>query len=210
MVQKGTAAPDVTYGIIYIPNMWRVNGANGTGAYQPVVAIGSATDTLNYAFDNMTELKIVRIPASVTVIGFNAFKGCTSLVNVVFAGTSLLTTISTSAFDGCTKLETTGTATFSVLSGSVYAEPPAFASHNLFKVPETVTLISREAFKGCTEIPVIAIPKDAILGEAVFSGWGGGTVDPQIININRQNGNAFNANWRSGLTDGKVNVYFLW
>ena len=58
----------------------------------------------NNTFQNVTGLKSVEIPASVTTIGVSAFNGCTYLESVTFMEGSHLTTIDHRAFEGCTKL----------------------------------------------------------------------------------------------------------
>ena len=64
-----------------------------------VTAIGGG------AFYNCVSLETVMVPASVTHIHFEAFKGCTGLTSVQFAGTSQLTSIESEAFMGCKNLE---------------------------------------------------------------------------------------------------------
>ncbi len=58
-----------------------------------------------FAFAGCTSLETITIPASVTYIDENAFYGCTALKSIVFEGTEL-TEINNFAFLGCTALET--------------------------------------------------------------------------------------------------------
>ena len=57
------------------------------GASLPVVAIAAS------AFQDATGLKSIKIPASVTTIGKDAFKGCTSLIKAEFASVKALCAI---------------------------------------------------------------------------------------------------------------------
>lgn len=50
------------------------------------------------SFSNNCDLKKITIPASVTAIGANAFKGCHNLNTVIFTDASTITTIGTDAF----------------------------------------------------------------------------------------------------------------
>ncbi len=59
-----------------------------------------------YVFQNITGLKSVHIPSTVTTIAGYAFSGCTSLESVTFAENSSLTEISLYVFNKCSSLKT--------------------------------------------------------------------------------------------------------
>ncbi|BDC96666.1 leucine-rich repeat domain-containing protein [Treponema saccharophilum] len=90
------------------------------------------------------DVKSVVIPESVTGIGEEAFKDCTSLSSVVIP--SSVTEIGWSAFCGCTSLS-------SVV------------------IPESVTEIGGDAFKGCTSLLSVVIPPSVTeIGGDAFKG----------------------------------------
>ena len=76
------------------------------------------------AFKDNTTITSVVVPENVTMIGSQAFKGCTSLATVELSNVQV---ISTSAFEGCTSLDDV-------------------------VIPPTVTEIGAYAFYGCTSL----------------------------------------------------------
>jgi len=89
----------------------------------------------------------VTVPASVTTIGYGAFKGCTGLVLIDLKDDpSSLTTIKYSAFEGCTGLKT-------------------------ITIPSTVTNIGDRAFYSCSSLTTFYIPASVTsMGNGIFFG----------------------------------------
>lgn len=152
---------------------------------------GLPITTMGYGcFQNKTGLTAITIPASVTEIGINAFKGCTALKNVTFAGKKL-ETIGDEAFKDCAELSEINISDSvkqigrNAFSGSGIIEKSADNSvvyvGNFvvgFKGNLTdVTLrdgtkgISGAAFEGCVGLTVITIPDSVTeIGVFAFSG----------------------------------------
>lgn len=63
-------------------------------------------NTSDLVFENCVNLTSVVIPATMDVIGYQCFKGCTALKNVTFTLPSFVTTISSMCFADCQSLET--------------------------------------------------------------------------------------------------------
>ncbi len=132
----------------------------------------------NSLFDGCSALKSVRIPASCTSIGHNAFRGCTVLDEIVFSDKDailsignysfqnsgitemylpkLLKTIGDYTFSGCGSLETV------VIDNAVTSiGTSAFANCavlNRITVPDSVTNIEANAFSGCTQLSTVQLP----------------------------------------------------
>ena len=95
------------------------------------------------AFADCTGITSVKIPDSVTYIGYEAFKDCTGLASVTMPGS--VAVISDSAFVGCTGLTSV-------------------------TIPDGVTYIGYEAFKDCTGLTSVTIPESVTyIGSDVFS-----------------------------------------
>ena len=104
---------------------------------------------------------------TVTSIGQNAFKNCTSL-----ALTSLpsgLTTISSSAFNGCTRLAlTTLPSGLTSINGSAFGGCTNLA---LTSLPSGVTSISTTTFQNCTRLALTSLPSGVTsIGSYAFNG----------------------------------------
>ena len=85
------------------------------------------------------------VPASVTTLGENAFRYCTTMTNITFAGNNI-ETLPTSVFQGCTSLPDVD-------------------------IPSSVTSIGDEAFNGCENLTEITIPVGIEnIGARAFSG----------------------------------------
>lgn len=125
----------------------------------------------SYAFANMTALRDVYLPETLTSIGANAFSGATSLVHVKLP--AAVSTLGTGAFRECTSLtaieipqnvqkisdeaffrcEALETVTFN--EGLIEIGAKAFygcKSLETVNFPSTLTRIGKEAFYGCTAL----------------------------------------------------------
>ncbi|MBE6646510.1 MAG: leucine-rich repeat domain-containing protein [Ruminococcaceae bacterium] len=99
-----------------------------------------------FAFSGCTSLETIRIPASVTYIDECAFQGCTSLKSVIFEGNSV-ESIGDFAFLGCTALES-----ISLPSGLKSIGNQAFgkcAAITSIKAPSTLESIGNLCFYEC-------------------------------------------------------------
>jgi len=111
----------------------------------------------------------VNFPASLTSIGWDAFKGCSGITTVSLSGCTSLTSIGGNAFEecsglttvslsGCTSLTSIGDYAFKGCSGLTSVSFPA-----------SLTSIVRYAFKGCSSL-TSATFADAT-GWAVYNDW---------------------------------------
>ena len=97
-----------------------------------------------YAFQGCTSLASIKIPSTVTSIGFSAFQSCNILKSIEIP--SSVTQIYDRAFEGCTNLET-------------------------IEIPSSVKAIGTRDFYGCTSLKLIKIPSSVIsIGDSAFYG----------------------------------------
>lgn len=114
------------------------------------IQLGSAGQLeliMDSAFEENEYLAEITIPASVTEIGYNAFKGCACLEHVYFENGSKLKTICSGAFKGCKALKE-------------------------IDLPDSVAYIGKECFEGCENLTGnVAVPKKCrIVDERTFNG----------------------------------------
>ena len=101
---------------------------------------------INDAFRGYDDLKDIILPTSLTTIGANAFKGCTSLATVNLVQLDKLTKIGKDAFGGCNALKS-------------------------IAIPASITDIGTNAFDGCNslkEVTFMGENRDITLGSDVF------------------------------------------
>ncbi|MBR6926450.1 MAG: leucine-rich repeat domain-containing protein [Bacteroidaceae bacterium] len=111
---------------------------NTNGRTYSVTVIGSE------AFKNCTSLTSITIPESVTTIKYGAFSGCSGLTSITLPES--ITTIEYETFSGCSSLTS-------------------------ITIPESVTTIRREAFSGCSGLTSITLPESiTIINEKTFLG----------------------------------------
>lgn len=145
----------------------------------------------DHAFENCADLVSIKLPSSITHIGYLAFKGCKNLKSVTLP--SKLKTISYKAFEGCINL-TDITIPSSVTKIESYAFngcvrlkeitiPSSITSiedktfNKCFRlekvvIPNSVTSIGKYAFANCPHLSNIAIPYSVTdIGEGAFSGF---------------------------------------
>ncbi|MFA5449958.1 MAG: InlB B-repeat-containing protein, partial [Clostridia bacterium] len=137
--------------------------AKDGGLMLPVTAIGYN------AFANLTQLKRVTLPQTLSFIGPAAFINCTALEEIVIPDT--VATISQNAFSGCTSLVSVGFGEHSML-----VEIGSFAFNNassLFEIefPSTLEKIGERAFSGASSLETIVIPESINdIGAYAFAG----------------------------------------
>ena len=122
------------------------------------------------AFNGCTGLSSVRIPDSVTSIGYAAFGGCTGLTSVTIP--DRVTSIGERAFRRCTSLTSiTIPDSITSISGLLFDDCAGLTS---VTIPNSVTSIDRSAFYGCTGLMSIMIPDSVTsIGRAAFGGCTG-------------------------------------
>ena len=110
---------------------------------------------------------VADLPASVTQIGFQAFRGCASLASITLPES--VTQIGKSAFSGCTSLASiTLPASVTQIGEGAFTHCVSLASITL---PASVTQIGKEAFKGCTSLVSITLPESVTqIGGSAFEG----------------------------------------
>ena len=123
---------------------------NGNGVITKIVIPNSVTRIGDDAFKDCTSLMSVNIPNSVTNIGFHAFFNCTSLTSINIP--SSVTSIEIGVFVGCTSLKSV-TIPNSVTSIGYYAFENC-SSLTSVNIPSSVTSIGVGAFDGCTNLTI--------------------------------------------------------
>lgn len=126
---------------VIIPSTWEE---------KPIIKI------IDNTFKGNEKITKVTIPASVKIIGKEAFAGCTKLEAVVFKDNSELQLINNEAFRGCTKLKE-----FTLPEGVMQIGELAFyqcRSILELVVPISVTTIGRAAFGEMLSLQRLAVP----------------------------------------------------
>ena len=135
-----------------------------TGSYSIPNSVTSIGDD---AFKECSSLTSITIPNGVTSIGGSAFSGCTGLTSIIIPDG--VTSIGSSAFDGCSSL-TSVTIPNSVTSigDDAFKECSRLTS---ITIPNGVTSIGGSAFKECSRLTSITIPNGVTsIGGSAFSG----------------------------------------
>ena len=130
-----------------------------------VVIPNSVTVIGGNAFEGCSELSVVEITNSVSKIGYAAFLNCKALKSVTIP--SSVETIEVSAFTGCSAL-----TSVTIANGLRNIRNNAFAncsSLNNILLPDSVRNIGNSAFANCSSLTKIVIP-DSVrnMGEGVF------------------------------------------
>ena len=123
-------------------------------------------------FYGCEKLETMRIPAGVTKLGTNAYKGCKGIQSIVVAS-------------GNKNFTAVGTALFNKAKTQLLF--CAAAAEGQFSVPGTVTSIGSYAFSGCQKITEISMPsKLTTISDAAFmdcSGLTGVTIPDSVTSI---------------------------
>jgi hypothetical protein len=141
---------------------------------------GAVTQILPQAFQNSFNLESIVLPDSITVIGEDAFEGCTSLTSITlpFIGAEKNGTSNThfgylfGASDAFSDSVPPSLKTVEITGGSNICEWAFYACTGLTSITlsNSVTCIGDYAFLGCTSLNSITIP-DSItsIGNDVFN-----------------------------------------
>ena len=130
------------------------------------------------AFLGCTALKEVHLPASLEVIGEQAFADCTSLELVTIPSNSKLTTICKSAFYNCTSLSKMNVNAAAAQIKSILPKGVTDVQQSAFKncafsvleLSESLKTIGSGAFSGCKNLTKIRIPQDVYeIGSVAFA-----------------------------------------
>ena len=110
---------------------------------------GELTTIGDWAFNDISTLTSISIPASVTSIETWAFSDCEDLTSLTFADGSHLETIGESAFSG-----TALSGTLNLPASLISIGEAAFATTKITAVtiPASVTSIEKYAFSGCSQL----------------------------------------------------------
>ena len=125
----------------------------------------SVTEINAFAFSGCTSLTKIDIPTSVTKIGDNAFSGCTSLPRLDLP--SSVVEIGQYAFSGCSSLTTiTIASSLTDISNHSFENCTSLRKVHL---PQSLIRIGDFAFKGCSMLSEISIPSSVqVIGENSF------------------------------------------
>ena len=97
----------------------------------------------------------IEIPDTVTIIGSDAFRGCTSLTQVDLPDG--LEVLGSAAFEGCS-----GITSIEIPAGVTELQRDIFAGTGLTEivVPDTVTIIAQRAFANCANLKSVVLPQN--------------------------------------------------
>lgn len=137
---------------------------SGCTSLKQVTLSTSLQDIGYYAFGNCTSLKQVSTSPVLQSIGGNAFDNCTSLKTIEVSAT----TIGREAFKGCSSLQNVVlTGPITTIKESTFKDCTSLLKINL---PSTLTTIEKEAFYNCTSLEIKAPASLISIGENAFYG----------------------------------------
>ena len=175
-------APSAIKGSITIPTGVTSIDNNAFYGCSSLASINVDTDNPNYSSqDGILYNKVktqfihipkaisgsITIPSSMTSIGYQAFRNCSSLTNVVIP--SSVTIIGNEAFSGCSSL--TSVTIPSGVTSIGFAAFYGCSSLTNIVIPSSVTIIDADAFRNCSSLTSVTIPSGVTsIGYAMFSG----------------------------------------
>ena len=167
-----------------------------------------------YMCYDMSNLKSLTIPNSVTSIGGSAFEGCTGLTSVTIPNS--VTSIGSSAFYNCSGLQKVIVPDIkkwcSITFGSS-SDNPLYYAHHLYSdenteitklvIPDGVTSIPNYVFSGCSGLTSVTIPNSVTtISSSAFQGCSGLT----SITWNAKNYPAFSSASSSPLCNIRTQI----
>lgn len=131
-----------------------------------VSTIAPQFPSVGITFTGLTNLATIKVGADVA-IGSGAFKGCTSLTDVIFPENSSAKSIGASAFEGCTVLK-------SITIPGTEVASDAFNGCAVLEIANIKDLkpvkIGANAFKGCAKIVDMNLSAATTIGAGAFEG----------------------------------------
>lgn len=139
----------------------------GTGSLGNIVLPSRIREISEEMFRN-SAIAVVTIGSSVTVIGKNAFTGCTGLVEIIFAEGCNIETIPESAFENVAAGTITIPKSVKVIESRAFAN--VSASEIIFEEGSVLTTIGDGAFTGSRLVSISLPSSVTTLGKGVFEG----------------------------------------
>lgn len=139
----------------------------GTGSLGNIVLPSRIREISEEMFRN-SAIAVVTIGSSVTVIGKNAFTGCTGLMEIIFAEGCNIETIPESAFENVAAGTITIPKSVKVIESRAFAN--VSASEIIFEEGSVLTTIGDGAFTGSALVSISIPSSVTTLGKGVFEG----------------------------------------
>lgn len=139
----------------------------GTGSLGNIVLPSRIREISEEMFRN-SAIAVVTIGSSVTVIGKNAFTGCTGLMEIIFAEGCNIETIPESAFENVAAGTITIPKSVKVIESRAFAN--VSASEIIFEEGSVLTTIGDGAFTGSRLVSISLPSSVTTLGKGVFEG----------------------------------------
>ena len=139
----------------------------GTGSLGNIVLPSRIREISEEMFRN-SAIAVVTIGSSVTVIGKNAFTGCTGLMEIIFAEGCNIETIPESAFENVAAGTITIPKSVKVIESRAFAN--VSASEIIFEEGSVLTAIGDGAFTGSRLVSISLPSSVTTLGKGVFEG----------------------------------------
>lgn len=139
----------------------------GTGSLGNIVLPSRIREISEEMFRN-SAIAVVTIGSSVTVIGKNAFTGCTGLMEIIFAEGCNIETIPESAFENVAAGTITIPKSVKVIESRAFAN--VSASEIIFEEGSVLTTIGDGAFTGSALVSISIPSSVTTLGKGVFKG----------------------------------------
>ncbi|MBO5716729.1 MAG: leucine-rich repeat domain-containing protein [Alistipes sp.] len=115
------------------------------------------------AFKGCSSLTSITIPKSVTSIGISAFKGCSSLTSITIPNS--VTSIGNDAFEGCSSLPVIDNIRYA----DTYLVKAVDKSLTTYSIKPGTRFIGSYAFRSCSNLKSITIPESVIsIGDYAF------------------------------------------
>ncbi len=138
-----------------------ITGFTGSGSVSvPSTIDGKPVTAIDKEVFMGKSITSVSLPASVQIIGDNAFQNCSSLTSISMSG---VISIGQYAFDGCSKLSSvTVSGSLKRIGSGAFKD---CASISTFNIPSSVISIEAGAFQGCSKLTSATIPSSMTLIE---------------------------------------------